>query len=413
MSGEGERAHRSRFDPLPEWIGPSTRLVHAARRPDYNAGAVVPPIYQTSTFHYPGPFSEASERSRAYLYTRIENPTQEVAAEPIRALEGAEGARVFGSGMGAIATTLLGLLRHGDEIVALADLYGGTVDLMSHLLPKYGVHVRWVHQDETAEPESCVRPGTRLAYIETPTNPTLRVLDIERWARAADAAGALLVIDNTFATPLNQTPIALGADLVVHSATKYLAGHSDVIAGAVAGSTRLLERIDAAHVALGATLDPFAAFLLARGLKTLALRMARQNENGRRLSAALRDHPAVRALHYPGFGSAEEEAIAARQMRGRGGIVSLSLAGGEHAARQFLQRLRLVHVASSLGGVESLVSVPAETSHRQLNAEELDARGIDRGLVRISLGIEDTDDLLRDITEALDGVAASVPATRD
>jgi cystathionine gamma-synthase len=399
---------RPSFNPLPEWAGVATRLVHGARRPELNAGAVVPPIYQTSTFHFPAAHSESAAGGRVYLYTRLENPSLEGPAETIRQLEGGGDARLFSSGMGAITSTFLSLLRSGDGVVALQDLYGSTVDVLSDLLPRYGVRVRLVSTAEAAEPESVVEKGTRLVWLESPTNPTLSVVDLHRWGEVAHQAGALLAVDNTFASPINQTPLSLGADLVVHSATKYLAGHSDIVAGAVVGSEELLHQIDAKGY-LGASPDPFAAFLLGRSLKTLSLRVARQNENGRRMAEALARHPAVRRVYYPGLNSPAEEAIAARQMRGRGGVLSLTLHAGPSAVDPFLRRLRFVHVASSLGSVESLASVPALTSHRHLTPEELAARGIDASMVRLSLGIEETDDLVRDVTEALDGLG-SVPA---
>jgi cystathionine beta-lyase/cystathionine gamma-synthase len=393
------------FDTLPEWAGPSTRLVHAGRRPERNAGAVVPPIYQTSTFHFPERYSDARTTGRTYIYTRYDNPTQEAAAEPVRLLEGAGAARVFGSGMAAISSTLLSFLGPGDEVVALEDLYGGTLDLLSQFLPRFGITVRWVPAAQAAEPERLASSATRMFYLETPTNPLLHVHDVKRWAEAADASGALLVVDNTFATPVNQTPIALGADLVIHSATKYLGGHSDIIAGVLAGPAELVERVRRTHLLLGAPLDPFAAFLLARGLKTLALRVERQNATGARVAQALRTMPGVARVYYPGMGSDAEEAIASRQMRGRGGMVAFSLSGGLESAHRFLDRLRLVHVAASLGGVESLVSLPMETSHAHLSPDERAARGLDDGLVRLSLGIEEPDDLLRDLSNALVGEA--------
>ncbi|HXQ79047.1 MAG: aminotransferase class I/II-fold pyridoxal phosphate-dependent enzyme [Thermoplasmata archaeon] len=394
---------RPRFDPLPEWVGPSTRLVHGARRPEYNAGAVVPPIYQTSTYHFPASFSEAADRGGVYLYSRLANPTVEVPTELLRQLEGGEAARLFGSGMGAVMSVLLSLLKSGDEVVALDVLYGGTLDVLTDLFPGYGVSVRFVSEREAREPEAVLTSRTRIAWLESPTNPLLTVHDLARWGKACDSVGAILAVDNTFATPINQNPIALGADLVVHSATKYLGGHHDLVAGAVVGPADLLSRIDTKGN-IGAMLDPFAAFLLGRSLKTLALRVARQNENGRRVAEALATHPLVRRVYYPGRASAEEEAIASRQMRGRGGMVSVSLAGGAEVAERFLRRLRFVHSASSLGGVESLASVPAITSHRHLSAEERKARGMDDGLVRFSLGIEDPEDLVRDMTEALDSL---------
>ncbi len=398
---------RLRHRPLPPWAGPGTKLVHGGRLRDRNAGALVPPIYQTSTFHFPAAFSE-SGREAVYLYSRNANPTVEGAEEVLRELEGGESARLFASGMGAIASTALSLLRPGAELVTLADLYGGTTELLRGYLRPYGIRVRELTDAEARAPEEVVSRATRLILLETPTNPCLRVHDIARWAQAADAVGAILAVDSTFATPVNQNPLALGADLVLHSATKYLGGHADLLAGVVVGPERLLRRIDPRRV-LGAPLDPFAAFLLQRSLSTLALRVARHNENGRTLAHTLGSHPGVRRVHYPGTAGPEEEAIAARQMRGRGGVLSLSLRGGAEAVERFLGGLSIVQVASSLGGVESLVSVPVQTSHRHLAREDLTARGIDEGLVRIALGIEETDDLLRDLRAALDLATSPAP----
>jgi cystathionine beta-lyase/cystathionine gamma-synthase len=396
---------RRRFDELPEWAGIATRLARGAQRPELNAGSVVPPVYQTSTFHYPESVSESARGGGdLYLYTRHENPTQEVAAELIRSAEGAEAARVFGSGMGAMATTLLALLRSGDEVVALDSLYGGTLDLLSDFLPRFGVRVRWVDAEGAREPEKVLSKTTRVVVVESPTNPTLRVLDLRRWAEATDRVGAISVIDNTFATPVAQRPIELGFDLVMHSASKYLGGHSDLIAGAVAGPRALMDRVRANHVVLGSVLDPFAAFLLARGLRTLPLRFTRQSRTAEQVVAALAKHPRVTVVNYPGRASAEEEAIAARQMSLRGGVLSFAVRGGDAAARALLPRLRLVHPAASLGGVESLASCPRETSHPHLSDEERTRRGIVPGLVRLSVGLEEPEDLIRDLREALDGL---------
>ncbi|MCI4353300.1 MAG: aminotransferase class I/II-fold pyridoxal phosphate-dependent enzyme [Thermoplasmata archaeon] len=398
-----ERRRRAPFDPLPEWVGPSTRLVHGARRPELNAGAVVPPIYQTSTYHFPEAFSEAAGHGGTYLYTRGQNPTQEVVAELLRGLEQGESCKVYASGMGALAAVLFSLAESGDEIVALDHLYGGMVDLLRWVGPRYGLNVRWVTAEEAKHPEAVVGEKTRIVFLESPTNPLLWVHDLAHWSKVADAAGALVVVDNTFATPINQRPLELGADLVVHSATKYLGGHADLIAGAVVGPRNLLDRIDPMET-LGSVLDPFAAFLLARGLRTLALRVGRANENGTRLAAALENHPKVERVYYPGFGDPVQDEIARRQMSGRGGMVTLVIRGGAGAPLRFLRKLRLVHVAASLGSVESLASVPGQTSHRHLSAAALAARGIVPGLVRLSLGIEEPDDLVRDLTEALDAV---------
>jgi cystathionine beta-lyase/cystathionine gamma-synthase len=394
---------RGKFDPLPDWVHPSTRLVHGARRPDENAGAVVPPIYQTTTFHYPTPYSESARSGKVYLYSRNANPTVEVAAELIRQLEGGQAARLFGSGMGATAAALLSLLRPGQELLALDTLYGGTLDLMQDLLAQYGISIRWVTDEAAKDPERCVTPPTKLVWMESPTNPLLQVHDLQRWADAAHHAGAGLIVDNTFANPINQNPLAWGADLVMHSGTKYLGGHSDLSAGALVGSEALLARIDPKSL-LGSVLDPFAAFLLARGMKTLGLRTARQNANGLHLAHTFQAHPKIERVYYPGLGSPEAARIAAAQMRGGGGMVSAVVRGGRPAVRSLLEHLRLVHVATSLGGVESLVSVPVETSHRFLTTEQLRARGIAENLVRFSFGIEETEDLVRDVTEALDAI---------
>jgi cystathionine beta-lyase/cystathionine gamma-synthase len=390
-----------RFRPLPDWVRPATRLVHGARRDELNAGAVVPPIFQSSTFHFPPEYSEARGSGRPGFYSRLGNPSLDLAAELVRGLEGAEEARVFASGMGAISTTLLSLVGPGDEVVAPEGMYGGTLDLLSGLAARLGIRVRWVGRSEARTPESAVGRETRLVLLETPTNPLLGVFDLGRWSEAAQRVGAILAVDNTFATPVNQNPLDLGVDLVLHSATKYLGGHADLLAGAVAGSRALVERIDATHHVTGAVLDPFAAFLLTRGLRTLELRVERQNANGRAVAEALAADPAVERVHYPGRGDAEEESIARRQMRGRGGMVSFEVRGGRQAAHRFLHRLRLFHVAGSLGGVESLASLPAETSHRHLTPAALAERGIRPGLVRLSLGIEAAEDLTRDLTEAL------------
>lgn len=388
------------FVPLPPGVGLGTRAVHAGRRPELNAGALVPPIYQTSTFHFPAAYSEAAPRGRVHLYTRYTNPTQEAAAEVLRTLEGAEAARVFASGMAAISSAVLAFVRAGDTVVAPVELYGGSLDLLRDVLPRFGVTVRWVPAD-ARDPTPFFRDRPRVALLETPTNPRLTVHDLRAWADVAHAAGALLLVDNTFATPINQRPLGLGADLVLHSASKSLGGHSDLIAGAVAGRRELVDRVEPMLRILGGTLDPFAAFLLHRGLRTLPLRVARHNENGRRVVEALAEHPAVERIHYPGRASAEEERIAARQMVGRGGVLSLELRGGRTTVERFLHRLQLVQVAASLGGVESLASVPALTSHAHLTAEERRRLGLSEGLVRISLGIEDPDDLVRDLRDAL------------
>lgn len=375
--------------------------MHAGGAPDLNAGAVTPPIYQTSTYHYPAAYSEAAEKGKVHLYARIDNPNQTQAAEVVRRLEGAEAGRVYGSGMAALSAATLGLLSAGDEVVALDDLYGNTVTLLKNELTRFGIGVRWVPPERADDVASFLTPKTKLLLVESPTNPTLRVYDLTRWAKAARDSHALLLVDNTFASPVNQNPIALGADLVVHSATKSLGGHSDIIAGALAGSKALLDRLEVFSYTLGAPLDPFAAFLLVRGMKTLPLRVRRQNDTAEAIVEEMLRHPKVEKVHYPGSASPAEEAVAARQMRGRTGMVSIVVKDGREGARRFMGGIALIHPASSLGGVESLASMPVDTSHRQFSPEELAKRGIGMGMVRLSFGVEDPADLLADLRGAL------------
>ncbi|MCI4342236.1 MAG: aminotransferase class I/II-fold pyridoxal phosphate-dependent enzyme [Thermoplasmata archaeon] len=390
------------FRPLPPWAqGPATIALHGARRPERNAGAVVHPIYQTSTFRFPGPYSELGIEGPPYLYTRHDNPTQEVAAETVRLLEGGESARVYGSGMGAISAALLGLLSPGEELVAMENLYGGTVGLCSGLLRRLGIAVRWVSPHEEAEPELVLSDRTRVVFLESPSNPLLQVHDIAQWAAAADARGALTIVDNTLATPVNQHPIELGADVVVHSGTKYLGGHSDLMAGALVAPRSIMDRIHATDIGLGSVLDPFAAFLLARGMKTLPLRVERQNRSAAWLVEQLVAIPEVERVWYPGRASPEEEALAARQMGGRSGVLAFVLRGGLAAARRTLARLECVHVASSFGGVESLVSLPEETSHVGLSEAERRECGMPSGMLRLSVGLEEPEVLLSDLRQAI------------
>jgi cystathionine beta-lyase/cystathionine gamma-synthase len=397
---------RRPFRTVPSRAGPTTRLVHGGVRADLNAGAVVPPIYQTSTFRFPSEYSEAAAQGATYLYSRNGNPTVEGAEELVRLAEHGEAARLFASGMGAISAAILSLLGKGDELLLPTGLYGGTIGLVRNVLPKFGIRVRAPPEDPAADPGRLVRAGTKLVLLETPTNPVLRVHDLRAWSEAAHRAGAFLLVDNTVASPVNQNPLLEGADLVVHSATKYLGGHADLTGGALIGASELLERIDP-HQTLGSPLDPFAAFLLHRSLKTLELRVARINANAQAVVEALERERSVARVHYPGRASALEEETARRQMRGRGGVVSFSLRGGTRASDRFLSRLRLFEVASSFGGVESLVSLPRQTSHRHLSVRERSERGIDPGFVRLSVGIEDAADLVGDLHQALSGAGRS------
>jgi cystathionine beta-lyase/cystathionine gamma-synthase len=382
--------------------GTGTRAVHAGEDQVTPRRPVVVPVYQTAPFV----FDSATELNRAFgsgeveaLYSRYANPTVRVVEEKLAALEGAADAVAFASGMAAISSTLSTLLRSGDRLIAAADIYGGTHSWLAWLQehnPEIAIErpplAAMVERLEGETGEDGVRT---VVFLETPTNPLLTCCDLERVGAACRRLGWTTVIDNTFATPVLQNPLALGADLVVHSATKYLSGHGDVTAGLVAGPAAALEPIRHTQIVGGACLDPHAAFLLSRGMKTLALRVERQSANAARLAAALGEHPAVKRVFYPGL-----DPIARRQMRSGGGMLSFELAGGDEAAR-LLDRLELVQIVPSLGDAETGAMLPATTSHRQLTPEQRRALGIGDGLVRLSCGIEDGADLEADLLRAL------------
>ncbi len=385
-----------------------TRAVHAGHGLDPVTGAHAVPIYATSTFGYGN--AERGARLFAgeepgYFYSRLSNPTVRAFEEKIASLEGAGDAVAFGSGMGAASAVALTFLKAGDAVAFVGPLYGGTEGLLRDILGRFGVTVHEARDVEALR--TLVSDRTRLVWLETPTNPTLKVVDLRAAAKVAHAAGALVVVDNTFSTPYLTRPLEFGADLVMHSATKYLGGHGDVIAGVVAGSTDLVAELrlhGLRHV--GAALGPFEAYLLLRGLKTLPLRMEAHCANAQALAEALQDHPALQALHYPGLQGHPGHEVAARQMRAFGGLVSLDL-GSQEAAFAFLDHLKLFTQAVSLGDVESLSSHPASTTHQLLGEETLARQGITPGLVRLSVGIEDPEDLIRDVLGALEKVPVS------
>lgn len=335
-----------------------------------------------------------------HIYGRNTNPTVAVFEEKVRALEGADAATAFSTGMAAISGTLWALLAPGERVVSTRDTYGGTSVVFTEYLPRWGAEVVLCETDDAAI-EAEVARGCDLLYLETPTNPTLKVLDLERLAGAGRAAGATVVVDNTFATPLNQNPLALGAHLVVHSATKFLGGHADALGGIVCGEEELVRRIFRFREITGASLHPEAAYLLLRGLKTIHLRVARQNESALRIARWLETADGVEAVHYPGLESHPAHAVAARQMRGYGGVLSFALEGGMPAVERFLPALRRAHLAANLGAVETVAGTPATTSHVECTPEERAALGIPEGLVRYSVGIEDVEDLLADLDQAL------------
>jgi cystathionine beta-lyase/cystathionine gamma-synthase len=380
---------------MPEW-GFTTRAVHVAQEPDPTTGAVITPIYQTSTYA-----QEDIGVHKGYEYSRTDNPTRSVVEDVVASLEEGRHGLSFASGMAA-ETTIVHLLKAGDHVVAGDDLYGGTYRLFSRVFEKFGLQLTYVDPSDPEQVAAAMRPETRMVWIETPTNPLLRIVDIEAVAAIAHRGDAVLVVDNTFATPYFQNPLCLGADVVVHSATKYLGGHSDLVMGVVVTSNEELYRSLKFHQnAAGGTPGPFDAWLLLRGLKTLELRMQRHGRNALAVARFLEGRPEVARVIYPGLPSHPQHRLAARQMRGFGGIVTVDLAGGEEAARHFLQRSTLFVIAESLGGVESLADHPAIMTHASVPSETRERLGITGGTVRLSVGIENEADLLADLEQAI------------
>ncbi|MBA4064473.1 MAG: cystathionine gamma-synthase [Isosphaera sp.] len=376
--------------------GFSTRAIHAGQDADPATGATVVPIYATSTYTQAAPGDH-----KGYEYSRSGNPTRTALETALAALEEGERGLAFASGLAATTAVFAGLLRPGDEVVASADLYGGTFRLLDKVFKPWGLVARYTDDPSPAGFEALMSAKTKLVWIETPTNPLLQILDIAAVAEAAHRHGAKLAVDNTFASPYLQQPLRLGADVVVHSTTKYLGGHSDVVGGCVVGAKALLDPVKFYQNAAGGVPGPFDSYLVLRGLKTLAVRMDRHGDNAMSLAAWLLAHPAVAAVYYPGLPGHPGHAVAARQMRNFGGMMSLKLKGGIPAARSFMTRTRLFSLAESLGGVESLVCHPATMTHASIPKDVREARGVDDGLVRLSVGIEDVADLRADLERAL------------
>lgn len=371
-----------------------TLAVHAGRWEDPE-GAVVTPLYQSSTFAYPA-------GDRPLVYTRYgNNPTQIALQRRLAALEGAEAALVLASGMGAIATAVLTVCGAGDHLVAAPSLYGGTHRLLDVELPRLGIQVSYAGGTEVERWREAIRPETRLLLWEAVSNPLLRVPDTPALAALAKEHGAVSLVDATFATPINLRPVEHGVDLVMHSATKYLGGHSDLIGGVLAGPSRLVEEARHRMHSFGASLDPHAAFLLERGVKTLGVRMARHNENGRRMAEFLAGHERVVQVHHPELPDHPDRDAARRLLAGGGGVVSFVPDVGFEVAARLAGSFRWIRLAPSLGGVDSLVSLPAQTSHRGLSPEERAALGIPDAMIRLALGIESPDDLVEDLDRAL------------
>ncbi len=373
-------------------LQPATLCVHAGGYHDEATGAITTPIFTASSYGYPSPTGQNT-------YQRYFNvPNQRAVADKLAALEQGDDALIFGSGMAAITTVLFALLKPGDHAVFQEDLYGGSYHFVAAELTQFGVEVSFVKTG--GDFAAAIRPATKLIYVESPSNPLLHCVDLAAIAALGKSRGVLTVIDNTFASPINQNPLSQGIDIVIHSATKYLNGHSDLNAGAVIASGDLIARLRPSAVNHGGMLDAHACYMLERGLKTLALRVGRQNENAGRLARWLQQHPAVVRVNYPGLPDHPDHAVAARQMRGFGGMLSVELRDAAQAVAT-LGRFQLATSALSLGGVETLVSSPARTSHVKMTAAERAAVGIGDALLRVSVGIEDADDLIADFSQAL------------
>jgi cystathionine beta-lyase/cystathionine gamma-synthase len=385
-------------------LRPGTELIHGGQIDLSAATPLTLPIYESTTFV----FDNAAEivaynngQSHKYLYSRYGNPTIASVEARLAGLDGAERALLFSSGMGAAATILMAHARAGDEVVCSAAIYGGTLHLLDDLLRRFGVEPRFVSLGELHAPERIIGERTRIVWFESPINPTLRCVDIRRIAQACRERGALSVVDNTFASPINQQPLALGADLAMQSATKYLNGHSDVTGGMVAGPDRLIDPIDKARRLLGAVMDPAAAYALGRGLKTLPLRMARHNASARAVAEFLEGDRRVSQVYYPGLPNHPDHAIARDQMSGFGGMVCFDLGGDYQRAVRTFDRLRIIKRAASLGGIESLISLPVLTSQWGHSDAQLKEAGVSKGMLRLSVGLEDVEDLIADLDQAL------------
>ena len=336
-----------------------------------------------------------------HIYSRNTNPTVRAFEDKVKTLEGAQAATSFASGMAAISNTLATFVQPGDRIVSIKDSYGGTNVIFNEFLPPLGIDVVLCETGDYVQLEAEIAKGCRLLYLETPTNPTIKITDIERLAAKAHAVGALVVVDNTFATPINQLPLELGADIVLHSASKYLGGHADALGGVICGSHELVEKVYHYREINGATLAPMDAYSLLRGMKTLKLRVERHNSNAMAIAHYLQSHPMVEQVNYPGLASHPGHDIAKQQMSGFGGMLSFSVKGGLEAIKLFLPKLQFAHMAANLGCVETVVGPPVTTSHVECSAEERAAAGIPEGLVRYSAGIEDIEDLIADLEQAL------------
>ncbi|MDE0883669.1 MAG: cystathionine gamma-synthase [Myxococcota bacterium] len=376
--------------------GFATRAIHGGQEPDPSTGAIMTPIFQTSTFvqESPGVF-------KGYEYSRTSNPTRVALEGNLASIEGAKYARAFASGSAATAA-ILGCLDPGDHVLCGDDVYGGSFRLMDKVYRRFGLEFSYVDQTDLAAVKAAIRPNTKLCWIETPTNPTLKVADIEEICSLCNAAGVASVVDNTFATPFLQLPLSLGATMVAHSTTKYLGGHSDVVGGAViTNDEEWMERVQFILNCMGGNPGPQDCFLTMRGIKTLHVRMDRHCDNAEKCAAFLESHPGVSKVIYPGLASHPQHDIAAKQMKRFGGMISFHVVGGLEAARRFLESVQVFSLAESLGGVESLIEHPAIMTHASVPAEAREALGIHDDFIRLSVGIEEASDLIEDLEQAL------------
>lgn len=394
-----------------ETPGISTRSIHAGEGRRRYADAITTPIVQSSTYTFADSADiqayTRGEKAR-FEYGRYGNPTEQVAARRLADLEGAEDALLFSSGMSAITTTLLTLLRSGDHMVITDDAYKKTLEFCSQYIQRFGISCTIVPFGDFDALDRAVGPNTRLIVSESPTNPYLNIFDLERLRAVAQKHGVLTLIDSTFATPYNQRPLEWGVDLVIHSCTKYLAGHNDILAGVVLGRPELIDPIRKLHKAMGGVIDPHCCYLLIRGMKTFALRMARHNATAQRVAEYLESHPDIQRVYYPGLPSHPHYAIAQAQMSGYGGVVSFDIRGDLEMAKRLLDHLQLCYIGPSLGGVETLITHPALVTYYDKTREERYGLGITDTLFRLAVGIEDADDIIADLTQALAAARSSV-----
>lgn len=386
-------------------IGMQTLAIHAGEEPDATTGALVPPLYLATTYHLGSTENGAalfSGEKEGYVYTRWANPTVTVLEKRVAALEGGGAAVATASGMAAITTTLLANLKAGDHVVAAKAIYPSTFAVLSQDFAAFGIETTFVDATDVENVAEAMRPQTRVVYLETPGNPLLAVCDLEAIARLARAAGAVSICDNTFATPINQQPLELGIDIVIHAATKYLCGHGDAVGGLIVGKKDFIERARTHTLRyFGGILAPFNAYLITRGITTLPLRMSQHNANAFQVAQFLEQHSAVAAVSYPGLASHPQHHIARKQMRGFGGMVSFELKGGLDAGAHMMDRVRLCALATSLGDARSLISHPATTSHVVISREARLKQGVTDGLVRLSVGIENVEDIISDLAQAM------------